>query len=261
MTKDETELFVKQVYDQISKNSDLIDHEVPLARNCAWQNLYQATRILFKCIDANSDWAVSSVDTCCCILITNTLSDILNALLSTVHGFYRGPGVILRSAVENLAVTVVIKKDKQKFTQYIDGKLNANETIKPAKELFSEIGRFYGLLSNTFVHERFETLARNMEPVGKDVDFSLLPKVSTSELPAIILMISYLSRFSGALAEYCLAAKLQDFYYWRKISDRELRERHDNFEDKLINELADHYQLNFGQPKITGKKALNNACS
>lgn len=98
-------------------------------------------------------------------------------------GFYRGPGVILRSVLENLALSIVIKTDQNIFSKDVEGKLKPNDTIKPAKKIFSEIGEYYGLLTNHFVHEKCETLARNIRPYGQDVDFSLLPEVSKTELP------------------------------------------------------------------------------
>ncbi len=243
MSDEKAKLFVKQLRDQIVLNTNLMENKASLAVECAWLNMYRATQTLFKCVHANPQWSSYSVDTCCLLLLTNSLSDTLNAHLSILHGFYRGPGVILRSVLENLAVAIVIKTSPRKFSDYTKGILKPNETIKPAKKIFSEIGECYGLLTNYFVHEKFETVARNIKPIGNDVDFSLLPEVSKSDLPIpALLSIAYLSRFAGSLAEFFMARFLSDFYYWRKKSDDQLIEFKQNREDLLVNELILEYQ-------------------
>lgn len=238
MSDENKKLFINQLRDQIVLNSAIVEKEASLAVECAWQNLYQATQTLFKCVRANPKWDSNSVDTCCLLLLTNSLSDTLNALMSILHGFYRGPGVILRSVLENLAVSIVINTDQNKFSAYIDGKLKANETITPAKKIFPEIGEWYGLLTNHFVHEKFETVTRNIRSYGQDIFLLLLPKGSESDLPIqALLLIAYLSRFSGSLAEFFMAPVLNDFHYWRKTSDNELVEFKQNKEDQLVKQL------------------------
>jgi hypothetical protein len=244
MNNENTKLFSNQLQEQIISNAAILEKAASLAVECAWQNLYRANQTLFKCIRANSDWDSKSVNTSCCLLLTNVQSDILNALLSTIDGFYRGPGVILRAVVENMACTIVIKSDPKKFEEFVQGKLEINKTIKPAKELFPEIGKYYGLLSNHFVHEGFDTIARSIKPVGQDVDFSLLPEISINDLSVVpLLSLAFLARFSGLLAEFCMAHLLKDFYYWRKNSENQLVEFTQNKEDQLINRLISEARI------------------
>ena len=238
MNDQKAKLFIKQLQDQMVLNSKIMEEKVPLAVECAWQNLYQATQVLSKCVRANPNWDSNAVDAYCLLLVMNSLSDILNALMSMLHGFYRGSRVILRSVLENLALSIVIKNDQKMYAKYVEGKLKTNETIKPAKKIFPEIGEYYGLLSNYFVHEKFDTLGRNLRPHGQDVGIYLLPEVSKDDLqiPAL-LTIAYFSRFSGSLAEFFMAPILNKLYYWRKKSHDELVEFKQNPEDLLVNEL------------------------
>ncbi len=53
-----------------------------------------------------------------------------------------------------------------------------------------------------------------------------------------LLLISHLSRFSGALLEYCMAYKLTNFHYWRKYGGN-LKEYKKNAEDILLQKLVD----------------------
>jgi hypothetical protein len=172
----------EQIQSQIKINSHYIENEESDAVTCAWEHLLQATDVIFKYIVKKNDWNESSVDTVCSMMILNTLSDLLNALISTLQGFQQGPGLILRSVVENLSCITAIKTNKKMFNQFKEKKLNLTATINPAKKIFPELGQYYGLLSNFYVHENFDKIGRSIKPKDDSFTFSLLNNIDKDDL-------------------------------------------------------------------------------
>jgi hypothetical protein len=236
--------FKEQLNKQIKINTSFIESSESESVECAWQHLYQASRVLLGFVESNKEWEEQSIDTSCMMLLLNCQSDILNALISTLQGFSQGPGLLLRSVIENLASTIVIKTDSEKFLIYKKNKLNPSKCISSAKKIFPELGGYYGLFSNFYVHENYHKIGRSIKAKNGYFNFTLLPAIDKSDLTIILLLeIALLSRFSGALSEFCLVHKTSDFYYWRK-SGEFLKEFKGNEEDKLLGKLiknADGY--------------------
>ena len=238
--------FRNQVLKQIVRNKKFIKSTNSIFHECAWDNLYIASQTLFKCIKTVDNKATEKEN----ILLqklTNCLSDILNALLSTTGGFLRGPGVLLRSIIESIACTIVIKMDNNKYDQYINNKLSPSSQITPSKKYFPEIGQIYGMLTNTFVHERYETISRCIVELEDNIEFSLLPNIEDIDFYQVyLLLISMLSRFVGAFSEYCFQHKFHQLYYWTRTDRKTVKENKKTKEAlkilRLLDEMPDKYK-------------------
>ena len=107
-----------------------------------------------------------------------------------MDGFSRGPGIILRGVIENLGCTVAILIDQDRYEKYINNKLKFSTQISFAKKYFPELAQYYGLLSNTFTHEKFDTSARCLIFNGDDWIHSILSTIKKDDL-----IVSYYSAF------------------------------------------------------------------
>ncbi len=237
MNDNQVENFKKQLFSQINENLSKYESLNHKLIYCAWHNLFESTQVLFKCLKYFSP-GVPDRDSMIILLSTNTLSDILNSLLSTCSGFTRGPGIILRGAVENLICIIIISNDPSKYEDYKHDRFDIPSHLSKAKETFPEIGKYYGLLTNTFTHEKYEMSARSFTVGDSFAEFSLLPSLSHIKSNNILLLIiSLISRFTGSIIEYCYLNKLTDFYYYRKIDNDHIIEFKDTPGDQLIKNI------------------------
>lgn len=235
---DNISVFKEKIQDLIKMNSHFLETEESEVLSCAWEHLFKASDVLFKYIEKKENWDEGSIDTVCCMMLLNTQSDLLNALLSTLQGFKQGPGLILRSVIENLACITAIKTNGKMFNQFKEKKLKPTITINPAKKIFPEFGQFYRLFSNFYVHENIDKIGRSIKFKDGYNNFSLLDNIDKDDLIFLpLLIIAIFSRFSGMLTEYCFADRITDFHYWRKIEDN-LQSYKNNEEDKLLNRLT-----------------------
>jgi hypothetical protein len=242
MSTKEAQLFIHQLLAQIRSNEQFVRNNNTDLYDCAWQNLCRATQISRKCISI-IDNKGSDKENSTNLLLTNCLSDVSDALISTLSGFNRGPGVILRSVVENIAVIIVIQTDEKKYNQFINNKLSGHSQITAAKKYWPSIGDIYGFLSNLYVHEKYESSGRCLKNDKSDVIFSLLPQLDHDDLfKSHLILVSIISMIIGALSEYCHSSKINELYYWHREITVLIR-NNDTYENNLIAELAAVYQV------------------
>ena len=233
MNKSELQIFQSQLEEQLLKNKDICSDLNTDFMNCAWQNLYRATQINFSIL-RKIEKVATQKENFISLFFTNALSDILNALQSTMGGFSRGPGIILRGVIENLGCAVSVLVDQKRYEKYISNKLKLSAQISFAKKYFPELAEYYGLLTETFAHEKFETSARCLLFDGDDAIHTLLPTIKKDDFSSFLLFcISYIARLTGAISEYCFASRIESFYYYSKCGDQ-IKEKKDTYEDDLI---------------------------
>jgi len=231
--------FRNNLLKKILRNENYVRKNNTVYHDCVWTNINMATQILLISIREIGINATEKES----ILIRNfinVLSDILNSFLSVTAGFLRGPGVILRSVIESIACLIVIKMDVNKFNQYINNKLDPTSQITPAKKYFKEIGQINGMLTNTFVHEKIETINRCTVINNENIELSLLPNIEDIDFQFVyLLLISRLSRFVGGFCEYCFQDKFSQLHYWTRTKRNTLKENKNTNEDLKIQKLIE----------------------
>lgn len=74
-----------------------------------------------------------------------------NSFIATLQlikqGYFLEPQIILRSVIENLALTLDLKSNPLKYSLFERGKLSGEKSITEAKKIIPQIGMIYGLLS------------------------------------------------------------------------------------------------------------------
>jgi hypothetical protein len=103
------------------------------------------------------------------LMLFNSLSDVICAVYTLSSGWIRPSKTVLRGALETIATALTVRHDGRKLQHFMGGGLNIpNDVMTPAKSHLPDIGRLYGMLSNQWVHETFDSTARSIhQEVGK----------------------------------------------------------------------------------------------
>lgn len=94
------------------------------------------------------------------LILFNCLSDIISAVYTMDSGWIRPSVIALRGALENIAIAIVIHHDARKMEKFKQGILKIpRDVIGPANEILPSVKRLYGLVTNQWTHETFDTIA------------------------------------------------------------------------------------------------------
>lgn len=88
----------------------------------------------------------------CAFLLLNSLNSIAAAVDVLRSGYRLQPSMILRNAVESVAVVLHLGQRPTDLSRLKAGKLSAPATVASAKKSLPFIGQLYGLLTNHFSH-------------------------------------------------------------------------------------------------------------
>jgi len=229
--------FVSEIKEIVANNTVFAENSTPDGIQCVWKNVFRSKDIIFNIMKATR---LPKDERCfvTLLMLTNVLTDVINAALAICQGFWRGPGIILRGAWEDMACAIVIKNDSDKYHRFKNGKFPATEAITPAKEIFPEFGEHYGLSSKVYAHTEYDFIGRCNFRTEKGDRVVLTPTVdSTRSLYVPLLQCALIARYVGAIAELCSVGLIDEFYYWRKMADDSLITYHDTEEDDLIKNL------------------------
>lgn len=75
-------------------------------------------------------------------------NSLMGALQLIRLGYFLEPNFLLRHAVENLAIALVLFKDYRRYKDFKSGKLSGEKCIGEAKQVIAQIGQIYGALSD-----------------------------------------------------------------------------------------------------------------
>jgi hypothetical protein len=79
-----------------------------------------------------------------------------NSLVASIevarHGYPRQYGAVARVFIETLATVIVLATKEDALVKFHAGQLRSTDCIAPSKEVLPPLGRYWGLLSNEFVH-------------------------------------------------------------------------------------------------------------
>jgi hypothetical protein len=108
-------------------------------------------------------------------------------------------GVVLRGALELVACAVAFSVDQRAWEKYSRGGFHTPGAVSIAERELPFFGRWYGVLSNDFVHERLQSLDR-----------VILDRGGRTPLPARILgILGNVGLVPTIPAERCFQHRLQ----------------------------------------------------
>ncbi|WP_294156732.1 DUF5677 domain-containing protein [uncultured Clostridium sp.] len=87
-----------------------------------------------------------------CSLLLNAANTISASFELLRSGYIMQSPALLRSIVETFSVLSAIFNDDDSYDKFLNDKLDVNSTIKVGKKFIPQIGKFQGLLSNSYVH-------------------------------------------------------------------------------------------------------------
>ncbi len=190
-------------------------------------------------------------DVCSVLLIGNAISDLAAAFVSLSHGFIRGPRMLLRSALESVAVAVSINTNENYFQQYLKLELKSSKMIGPASVFFPEIGKWYGSYSKNFVHENYMHLGRTLDIESDDLRSHIIKRLrnETENITAICMLnISHFGRIAGKALEYCLVDRFVQLHYWMRIGPF-LAAKRNNDEDIKLQQVVSKLSIEDAPPQ------------
>lgn len=88
----------------------------------------------------------------CGKLLMNATNTIQASVELLRLGYTLQPGMLLRSVIETVSTISYFMIEPEGHKKYLEGKLDANKTIKYGKQVIPPLGNIQGFLSNNFVH-------------------------------------------------------------------------------------------------------------
>lgn len=147
----------------------------------------------------------------CARLLMYALDSYIAAIHLARGGFRRQYGAMIRNVIETLAVVLLIhSKPDEALPEFNQDKLSSTKAISFAKKILPFFGRFYGHLSDTFVH--IGNMQNEISPLNKyDKEEEALKYI----LPSIRIHAWFIY-IVAELVFYPFIAKPE---YWRKLAD------------------------------------------
>lgn len=88
--------------------------------------------------------------------VARLLFSAANAFVASIevarHGYPRQYGAVARVLVETLATVLVLTTKENALEKFHAGKLRSTDCITPSKDILPPLGKYWGMLSNEFVH-------------------------------------------------------------------------------------------------------------
>ena len=85
-------------------------------------------------------------------ILINATHTFIAAVELTRRGFRLQPGILIRSILESVSTVCHLVINQHHVEKLKAGQLRSTRTIASAKKVFPPLGRFYGLLSESFTH-------------------------------------------------------------------------------------------------------------
>lgn len=217
----------QQVGDGLKNNQRIIESHDTGILTRAWELIDEGVIALSVCappITADNN----EKDHILMMMLVNCLSDVIAAYESALQGFIRPPAIILRCAVENLAAVVTFHSNDEHFQKFKNGKYYLPDAITPSKEFFGALAIHYGVLTNKFVHEQYETVGRAL---GKEKVFEVVPRLAEGVFPdhgTLLMSIVGLVAFDIAqITEWAFIRFFKTPRFWVRLGDGEIKSKSD----------------------------------
>ncbi|MFL5297729.1 MAG: hypothetical protein ACJ798_15235 [Phenylobacterium sp.] len=88
--------------------------------------------------------------------VSRLLNTALNTYLASIevarHGYRRQYGMLARSLIEAIATVITIAVKPTALKEFHAGKLRSTKCVSCAKDFVAPLGKYYGMLSDHFVH-------------------------------------------------------------------------------------------------------------
>lgn len=212
-----------KILEIVKTNEEFLEANGSELTDPIWAIFGEAVIAIKNCLtpvlEANNNKDITLLLMCC-----NALSDSFSAFLSVQQGFVRPPAVVMRGVVENLAAAVTFFEDDQAYSDFKADKYDLPRAITPSKKHFPELAKHYGILTNSFTHETYQSLGRSL---AKPKGIECIPKLSIEKglVPQGVLLstIAMVVHNIGQITEFCCICYLAEPTFWERVSTEELK--------------------------------------
>lgn len=192
-----------------------------------WLVVFDSTMALTNIIEKIDVERLPEKEFACMLIMTNCLVDAHSSYHSMQAGFHRASAITSRGMLENMALAIAIKGDESDsiFEKYKKGKYRIPNAVGSAKEFFPEIGKLYGVLTNVFTHEPYETIGRAFSMDGTTTVLHLVPPIGRDNFLVqytLIVNLGILISTMGQAFEWTFANFFEPEIFWKKIGKKEL---------------------------------------
>lgn len=190
-----------------------------------WTVLFEATSALRNSTEAQDIKKFDDKRFTCMLMLTNCIVDAHASYQSLRHGFDRAAAIISRGMLENMAVVVAMHSDdtNQIFEDYRSDKFDIPSAITKAKNHFPEFGKLYGILSNKFAHEPYDSIGRAFIQQDKTTTLLLVPPIGRSDFKVqfvLLLNLASLVALLGEVIEWVFARLIPPRIFWELEGER-----------------------------------------
>jgi hypothetical protein len=218
----------KVIESGIESNLRFRDPDYHFMLDQLWTVMFETTTALRRSTDALKPSELPEKDFTCLIILTNCLVDAHASYQSLRAGFHRAAAITARGLLENLALSVAIKADESNavFNRYKSDEYDIPKAVSLASKQFSFIGKIYGVLSNKFAHEPYESIGRAFIHADGKTTLLLVPPVSRNEFLVQFVLLVNLGLLVGILGqtiEWTFANRVKPTIFWELVDDQNIK--------------------------------------
>lgn len=143
-------------------------------------------------------------------LLLSASNSYVASIQAARHGYRRQFGILARSMIEALATVMTLAIKPDALVQFHAGTLPSNKCVGWAKAVLEPIGRYYGMLSDEFVH------------IGKSHSYFEPPshyKSDEEALPFIISCIRGNAWLLLVVSEFIFHDDVNDSKFWKVVGE------------------------------------------
>lgn len=141
-----------------------------------------------------------------CEILINVANSLSAAIYVLRAGYRLIPGVVLRNAVEAMAVCLHGLQKPKDLARINTGNFDSPKAINTAKKVIPPFGELYGFLSNTFVH---------MGPLHHAIQPLVPYEARDNDLLVNLRAIRTTMWLFYVIAEFAFLDRVQNPRYWR----------------------------------------------
>ena len=208
--------FHEQEYDQILKE--------------LWLVLFDSTSALEQITKGMDPSKLPDKEFACLLIFSNCIVDSHASYQLMRQGFHRAAATTARGMLENMALAIAMKSDQTDaiFEQYKRGAYDIPKAVGPATKVFSEIGPLYGILSEKFAHEPYESIGRAFIQNEKTVTLLLVPPIGRNDFILQFILcckMGMLVSTLGQAIEWAFANYFAPNVFWEIVENNNLKRK------------------------------------
>lgn len=214
----------------IESNTNVQNAEYNLMLEKLWMVIFDSTLALVNITEKINVGELPEKEFACMLILTNCLVDAHSSYHSMRAGFHRAAAITSRGMLENMALAIALKGDESDeiFRRYKNGKYDIPNAVAPAKNFFPEIGPLYGILTNKFAHEPYETIGRAFSVDGTTTILHLVPPAGRDNFLVqftLIVNLAMLMSTMGQAFEWTFANFFDPEIFWERLGEKELKRK------------------------------------